>query len=33
MRAVEDMIELASIAAFFAMMTFWAGVGTNWPLI
>ena len=33
MRAVEELIELASIAAFFAMMTVWAGVGSNWPLI
>jgi hypothetical protein len=33
MRAVEEMIELASIAAFFAMVIAWAGVGSNWPLI
>ncbi len=33
MRAVEDMIELASIGAFFVMMVFWAGVSTNWPLV
>jgi hypothetical protein len=33
MRAVEDVIELASIAAFFGMMIVWAGVGGNWPLV
>lgn len=33
MRAVEDLIELASIGAFFAMVVIWSGVGTNWPLI
>ncbi|KAF0231139.1 MAG: hypothetical protein FD175_1008 [Beijerinckiaceae bacterium] len=33
MRAVEDMIELASIGAFFAMMVVWAGVSANWPLV
>jgi hypothetical protein len=33
MRAVEDLIELASIGAFFVMVVVWSGVGTNWPLI
>lgn len=33
MRAVEDVIELASIGAFFVMMAVWAGVSTNWPLV
>ena len=33
MRAVEDVIELASIGAFFVMMVVWAGVSTNWPLV
>lgn len=33
MRAVEDMIELASIGAFFVMVAFWSGVTTNWPMI
>jgi hypothetical protein len=33
MRAVEEMIELASIGAFFVMVAFWAGIGGAWPLI
>lgn len=33
MRAVEDLIELASIGAFFVMVAFWSGVSGNWPLI
>lgn len=33
MRAVEDMIELASIGVFFVMMAVWTGVGANWPLV
>lgn len=33
MQAVEGIIEGASIAAFFVMMAFWAGVGANWPLV
>jgi hypothetical protein len=33
MRAVEDLIELASIGAFFVMVAVWSGVGANWPLI
>jgi hypothetical protein len=33
MQAVEGIIEATSIAAFFVMMSIWAGVGTNWPLV
>lgn len=33
MRAVEEMIELASIGAFFVMMAVLTGVSGNWPLI
>jgi hypothetical protein len=33
MRAVEELVELASITAFFVMMAFLAGIGGTWPLI
>jgi hypothetical protein len=33
MQAVEGFIEAASIGAFFVMMSFWVGVGANWPLV
>ncbi len=33
MRAVEDVIELASIGAFFIVMAVWTGVVANWPLV
>lgn len=33
MRIVEDLIECASIGAFFVMVAVWSGIGGNWPLV
>ena len=33
MRAVEDVIELACIGAFFVMMAFWSGLSGGVPLV
>ena len=31
MRTVENVVELASIGAFFLMMAFWSGIGGAAP--
>jgi hypothetical protein len=33
MRAVEELIELASISVFFVMMAIWTGLSGNVPLV